>query len=719
MVNGYVINVGSTASAIQWNQLAYEITLNGMGNGQMALDGIAPSLQSNYDVDEEINIYKNGNFKFRGIITEQDSLNGGGIVLSFIGIELQLADEKCPMSAATDTTRIFTSTSDNSIISTLVTSVSGWTVNVSNSTATTPDSFRVSATESVWNGVIRLIEQTGKDIWVDRENKTIYLYDELKRSNQFNFVEGLNSVDITRTKSRSKAGKVLVYGKGDGEFQIVGSFGSGTPVHTVTDRNISTIGEANTRAEKEYDRLNPNPLQYTLTPNTLIDDLRIGDSGNIQNNSASINDQVDITRIKYIVAKNGTEKTRVEVTNPEYRIASKKLQESLVKDQANYQQSQTTMQGAPGVVIWGSAINASSITSLKVGFYISDIIAQDQAGNLKISSLTCDYDIDPYSRQFGDATFTGTDPQVQNDSGGQGATVSGASGNESPGVSGTSASTQPSVSGTSALNTTDTDFDTTTSVRAGGGNSSDDLALSFITGDTDFTIITFFLNVFLKTSSNSGYNIKIENLDTGTTYLNQSGFCGGYATYAGSLIVSGDIEGDDLRMTVTDNSSSGDSYGYSGDSYGYGFSAAQTAEHDHSAGSYTAANHGHTDGTYFTDSHDHSDGSYAAASHSHPDGTYDINAADLDDFTIGDSVSDAASVNATSVDLYLDYWNGSSWVNKHSVLATGKIIDQDVDITNNGTYPDAVGFWRVRIVTNSATADLVKGIIKMKYQQEA
>ena len=63
-------------------------------------------------------------------------------------------------------------------------------------------------------------------------------------------------------------------------------------------------------------------------------------------------------------------------------------------------------------------------------------------------------------------------------------------------------------------------------------------------------------------------------------------------------------------------------------------------------------------------------------------------------------------------------WNGSSWVNKHSILSTGKTLDTDVDITNGGTYPDVAGLWRVAIEPSSSTPDLVQGIVKSKHQMD-
>ncbi len=105
----------------------------------------------------------------------------------------------------------------------------------------------------------------------------------------------------------------------------------------------------------------------------------------------------------------------------------------------------------------------------------------------------------------------------------------------------------------------------------------------------------------------------------------------------------------------------------------------------------------------FGSSHGHADGTYSADSHNH-------------NVSVGDAVSDAGSINATQVDIYVDHWNGSAWINKHSILNTGKTLDTDVDISDGGTYPDAAGYWRTRIFTDNATADLVNSIMKVKHE---
>ena len=105
---------------------------------------------------------------------------------------------------------------------------------------------------------------------------------------------------------------------------------------------------------------------------------------------------------------------------------------------------------------------------------------------------------------------------------------------------------------------------------------------------------------------------------------------------------------------------------------------------------------------YVVSQHKHGSGDYRTDNHKH-------------DVAVGDDVSDAGSVNATEVNIYLDFWNGSAWINKHSVLSTGKTLDTDVDLTDGGTYPDAKGYWRVRILTDNASPDLIQGIVNINH----
>jgi hypothetical protein len=678
MASGYVINIGN-ASANQWVQLNYEKTLNGVSSGQIGFDGVNSAYFDEFDVNKEIEIYKNGVGKFKGIIIDQDSMNGGGMVLSFNGIELELTDDNAPM-VGDKTTRVWTATSDEAILSVLVTSVSGWSVDFTNSTSATVSSFRTSASDSIWNCIIRLIEQTGKDIYVNQFTRTIYLYDELTRADKFSFIEGKNSKDISRVKSRSKAGKVLVYGKGDGENQIIGSYGSSKPVETIIDRNVISPDEADNRAEQEYNRLNPEGKTYKITPTNYPSDLELGDAGSVANNSARINDTVHIVRLVFSIDGNGTEKLTLEVTNPELRLADKNNAEDSNSNQNNYDQSQSSMQGSGNTLTWSGGINAKSGTSLKLPFYVPSSFVEDQAGNIRVNSMTLDYDVDPFRSDIGTATETSVAPSLS----------SGSTDNHNHNVSDLGHEHDLPTMASSSVDFTDyegTDSGSLTFTSTGWNT-------SVCTEAATLNQFVYVLVEITTSSGGSGGTVAIRVQWRGTTeakitfplgpsdsviipffiYLGESGY---------SANIDLDIYNPGLNISAKITI--------------YDFKE----NHSHSITGYDADSNNSS-----IDEDNKSPGlSGNAASHNHS-------------VNIGDDVSESGSVNATSVSLYLDYWNGTSWVQKHSIASTGVIIDEDVDMTNSGTYPDVSGWWRYRVEPNSALPDYIQTICKIKHNLE-
>jgi len=350
------------------------------------------------------------------------------------------------------------------------------------------------------------------------------------------------------------------------------------------------------------------------------------------------------------------------------------------------------MEGSGNVSEWASGINAKTNYPLKIGFYVSPTLMQDEAGNLRVNSLTVDYDIDKFQSQFGSASFTGSDPQVQNTSGNTQPDVENNSGNTAPGVSGTSGSTTPTtIAGVSVwhtlygLNTTGRGIGYVEENLVGGGSAP----------------VLYTTRGVVYCQNTTGGAVLVQN---------EFEFPSGSVVQDSSSSLA---NGGTRRYNVGESSSSNSSgWFYVEDDNNNASRWTGTLEniYSHSHGSHT-----HADGSYSADTHLHPDGTYNAANHGHPDGSYDINAADIDYISIADDISEAGSVNATSVNIYLDYWNGSSWINKHSVLATGKTLDNDVDISDSGTYPDATGFWRVRVEPITATADFAQGIVKIKY----
>jgi len=728
----YSIQIGN-AAAKNWVQFAYDFKLNRTSNFQVALDGITSEYLNEYDTENEIKIYRSGVLEFRGIITLQKSLIAGGVVLSGLGIEIELTDNKSPMVGSA-ISRVWNSTSDHTIFSTLITSVTGWDVDVTNSTGSNLASFRTTASESVWNAVISLITQTGKDIYIDQENKKVYLYDELTRESKFSFIEGKNARNITRTKSRSKAGKVIVYGKGDGENQIIGSHGASTPVETVIDRNIISETEANARAVTEYNKLNPNPKSYKLTP-IYSNGLRLGDSGQISSNSAKINEEVDLVRIKRVVSNLGKEEISIEVTNPENRQAKKTRADELNKQEANYRQSQSSMQGSGNTLTWAGLINGNNTAPLNLTFNVPSNYIENEAGNIQINSFTLDFDIDKFRSEIGTASEDNVAPDVLNSSGNTAPSVSGSSSNQSAGVSGSSANQSAGVSGTS-----ENQGASEQGYAFSGYNDriEDDMDGSWNNASTSINLGSsnyLFHGIFASFSIISVMGSGSFSLDV-DLYVRAYNSDGGeyYPDSDGIRVLQRMEVDDDVAITTCPSmyihvpknwSSENIKLQFKSDNVSSDIERANmtysyhgSEGHTHGDGSYSGDSHAHSDGTYSGDSHAHSDGTYSADSHGHSDGTYSAES-HKHNVVIGDEVSDAENLNASSVDIHLDYWNGSSWdEDKHTILNTNKTLDTDVDLSNGGIYPDNSGYWRVRIYTDNATADLIKSIVKIKHNLE-
>ena len=686
MTGRYVINIGA-ASAKQWVSFSYEFILNGLTIAQITLDGVTGGYAAEFDVGKEMLIYKGGTLKFQGEVVSQQSLSGGGIILVAV-TETDLMDAKSPMTGSA-LTRAWSATSDLTILNTLVTSVAGWTTDLPAATAVDVD-FRTSATESVWNAVIRLMSLTRKDIFIHRDTKELFVFDELTVHDSFSFIEGKNALNITRTKIRSKAASVLVYGKGDGDFQIIGTHGSGNPVEVVIDKNIITVGDADKKAEIEYDRLNPQQKIYKLSPTIAIDNLIIGNGGNIASNSANIDENVDIVKMKTTVDGSGVETLDLEVTNPDYRVASKNSAQISAKQEASYNQSQSAMQGAGNLSQWEGMINGSSSAGLRFVFNIGDEF-EDQTGTLRINSITVDYDIDEYRRGVGTATESNKDPDIESST--------------NSGQDNESAEVDEDTTFNNSITFADswTNYKSWTNILEHG------------------EAIIFHVHLWVvdwnnPTSVTSAYT-RIKHVDE-TDY---------YPSSTGLRLLRG------LTQENTASDSHNHDYGdYDDVQWGSGVDEDRTTDSDsHSHAAYTQLNGNATiyipidpylqdfdveldhtgsgNGTagvffayYVVSQHYHGAGTYRTDYHKH-------------DVAVGDDVSDAGSINATSVSLYLEFWNGSSWVNKNTIASTGKTIDTGVDISDSGTYPDAKGFWRVRILTNNTSPDLIQGIVNVKH----
>lgn len=723
----FAIKIGD-ATAFQVSKANYSKPLNGVSTFEVVIAGSDSTDRAEFDTDKAIEIDRNGTTELLGEVHNRSSFQGGGLILTGFGREVELTEDPAPM-VSTARSRVFTATTDNSIIATILSGSSPtWTADVTNSTATTLNSFRMTKSQSRWNAIISLIKQSNKDIEVDQTNRTIKLHDSLGSASQFAFVEGINVGEVVEEKTKPEANTVEVYGKGDGTNQIFGSAGSGNPVKQITDRNIISATAALIRASVYLASITNAVQRFNFAVTNPNQTATLGDAGSLQALSAGVNLTVNVVRVTRGFNEQGTEFLSLEVTDPNNRIASKNLAETISSQTEQGIQARSSMQGSGNENLFGSGINAKTGQSLKIPFFISSNF-QDEAGNMNISAINVSYDIDPFNNQVGSASFDGTDPQVQqiSDNNDEFSVVS----EDDDDVS------------TGALSNTWTKLKEWLNIAYNG------------------QYITFYIGLYVVDHSDTGLfsvHTRIYNPDTGEYFPNTTGV----------RLVRGEMpfttqtaDGHTHDVDVTFASSG--TIVCAIDPYLYDFEVQFKQDIPGETANVGAQI------VYDVESR-----------HKHDPGAYDINAADLDNISISDDIGEASSINASSVNLYLDHYEnkaitnnetaGSSvvvemsdtgnisandivyfsgnvsgnaewatvasvvadtsitistlatnksagdlitWVDKNSVLNTSKTIDQGVDISSSGIYPDATGWWRVRVEPITANADFAQGTVEL------
>jgi hypothetical protein len=643
----------------------YTDNLNDIDEATLKFSGTGLTRRELVEIGSTVEIYKDGTLAFKGIIDLLDTLEAGTLIIhSQDEISFRLSKENgsyanSPWNATASATIFSNIIGDSSYIS-------AGTIDTGFST-----DFRLNDTQSIWNSITNLAKKTTQDVGKDYANTEIDILDHKGSSTSVaTFNKGIEIQNVRFTQGYPLGNKVIVRGKGDGVNQAKGSAsdaGSIATYGTIT-RNVNDPSCIN---DDECDKLAEAELATTLQKSKVYDFDVINvnqdlDSGDIITLNAKdiglINEEVRIVGIERGDGPGG-EYLRCQVVNPELKQLMRNRNKILSRIVKNQQDQITYMHGSGNTNTWGAGINAKTNYPLKIVFFLPASYIEDEVGDINVKELTVSYDIDPYRSDIGTASFTGSDPQVQNSSADQGANLTGSmDDNDDYGVS-------------------------DNGILAGGGFGSSTTHASF-TGIATFSNVTGAFTLFTITvipdSASDTYTFRIYDSDSATYYPNSSGIsivsaaAGDYISL--NIVVPDNIVNNDLVFQVQ-NASSGFDYYILFQAFG---------------------------------EHAHGFASLDAADHQHSNGGYDINAADINHISVGDDVSEAGSVNASSTNLYLDFWNGSTWVNKHSILATGATLGTDVDISNSGAYPDSSGYWRVRVEPITATADFAQAIVKLK-----
>ncbi|MDI3476932.1 MAG: hypothetical protein PWQ59_457 [Thermoanaerobacterium sp.] len=674
---------GNRGSVNPNGTIKYKKRLNKMSEGKFSLF-VSKDERSLFAKGTKIYIYKDDVLDWKGIITRVRKFSGGQIGGYFSGYEKKLADEAVSLSS-------YTLTASELIANDIISESSYFSAGTIDAGIYTD--FRVSDSWSVWTALTELLKKTGQDldiIYSDVGADKVGVINHLG-DNPSGVVlnENIDISNVSFTDGLPLGTKVIVYGKGDGENQIkavaTDPEATETIVYPYIDRSIMSESEASEVANALLSTTKLSSKEYSFEVVNSDQDIELGDVLVLNAPEEDVeNELVRVIEIERMIT--GEKDTlSIVVSNSAIHEAFDNREEQMAKIEAKYRNDSTFMQGSGNTLTFGAGINAKSGASLKIPVYVSSVV-KDEVGKMRINSMTLDYDVDPYKRNFGSASFDGSDPQVQNSSGYEDALVSGLSGGEDPAVD----------SGTTAVEDGSGEATAFWVSKFNGGDSSYSVDLPYVNGDVDFGIYHFYLSVStFYTYRTSGFTFTIKNLDTSTTWATGT-VCKDTNFYSVTSLFLGDVEGDTIQVSIDDNSGLGANYTY-------GLSVTLIGEHTHGPG------------TLGVQYHSHSDGSFLADNHSHPNGAYDIDAADLNHISVGDDVSESGSINSTSVSIYLDFWDGSSWINKYSILNTGKTLDEDVDLTNGGTYPDTIGWWRVRIEPNSTAPDFVQGIVTIKH----
>lgn len=678
--------VGNRGSVNPNGVIRYKKRLNKMSEGKFSLF-VSKDERSLFAKGTKIYIYKDDVLDWKGIITRVRKFSGGQIGGYFSGYEKKLADEAVSLSS-------YTLTASELIANDIISESSYFSAGTIDAGIYTD--FRVSDSWSVWTALTELLKKTGQDldiIYSDVGADKVGVINHLG-DNPSGVVlnENIDISNVSFTDGLPLGTKVIVYGKGDGENQIkavaTDPEATETIVYPYIDRSIMSESEASEVANALLSTTKLSSKEYSFEVVNSDQDIELGDVLVLNAPEEDVeNELVRVIEIERMIT--GEKDTlSIVVSNSAIHEAFDNREEQMAKIEAKYRNDSTFMQGSGNTLTWSKGINAKSGASLTLPFYVSSLV-KDETGKMRINSMTLDYDVDPFRSDVGTATedsiAVGLSPGSFN------------SHDHNASDSGHGHTLPTMTSGV---------------VLTGLGDSATeyDYATEFDLTGTSWTTINEFSN-----SNICGYEYLHVHVDVALT-AGSAEYC--YVRVeVGSSVYFPSSSGARLRVDDMTGSASMDfdvpAQAFSGSSASFNIDVKNG-----SLSTTTQWNECH----WWTKSHYHRVSGYSANSNianvsdDSISGGLSGNSSSHDhNVSIGDDVSESGSVNATSVSIYLDFWAGSSWVNKYSILNTGKTLDEDVDLTNAGTYPDTIGWWRVRIEPNSTVPDFVQAIVSLKH----
>lgn len=673
----------------------YTLRLDGKNTAEIHLSGQGLFDRNFYTRGATVEIIDEGETKFKGRIKSRSNKQQGYITLRVMGEEhYQYSQVPFENDIAPDD-GVWKEATVETIAKDLGNNSVDWNEpTVDSALSEIEIDFDGRDSESMWNALERLASDTGIELIPDYDNNTL----EIKKgvgSGRPYILEEYNDIGAVSFEERDpEALKVLVYGRGKGGKRAFGEaedtdYQLGDPVKKIVDRTIVSDKEAQERAKAELEATKTPIRSYEFNiTNKSYHNLRLGDSFYIDAPSAgATEEEVRVVKIKR-GDRNGSSYVELEVTNKEYSRRLKDRNEQLIELNRTHRDTETRDDGSSNTLQFSNALNASSEAPLRTIFYLTREYLYNKIGKDKVESLLVDYEVEPFREGAGSAEEEDTEPDLSSD------TITD-SHKHDPSDDGhhhqNPSQTSSSVNVWEQVANPDTD---TIDV----GSSFTELQSAYI--DTDkYEMFSFEITIAANDYLSSGETFEVKAELGGD--IHQSYFYNwAENSYSNGLILN----------VFARSPMAGYEWTY--------LEARCTADVEVTAGLTIygmKSNHSHDISDFYSDD-DNADltdddkspnVTGSAQGHNH-------------NVTIGTQIGDADDINATEVSLYLEHWNEDTeeWEEKNSKTNIGSLLERDIDLSDDGTYPDSEGFWRIRTETNSSDPDYVQTQIRIKHELE-
>lgn len=683
-MSSYIVDFidGSNRATFQTENVSYTDRLNLTDEAIVNIAGSSPESRAFVKNGTIVEIKRNNVVEFYGNIIGVSFLDAGGISARCKDFAFQGAKKKALKKTYTSTASatIFTEQINNwnsSYLGTIATGVN--------------TDFQAEDSSSSLNIISNLRKKTDQDIEKIYSTKKINIVNHKGSSTSvLTFNDYIDISDLGYDFQEPIGNVITVYGKGSGENQIISESTEGRNVSSIAsfgeiekterDLTIVSVDEANTLANVLADKFGPETKSYTFRVNNPNQSVVSGDVITLNSKEKNlIAEEVRIVGIKRGL-RQGIEFLEMEVANLEYSELVKSTDKLIGDMRLNNIDQQTYNQDTSNTMTFSGLINATSTAPLRVVGNLPSSFIKDEVGNIRVNSFTVDYDVDPFRSSVGTASEDDVAPSL------------------TPGST-DSHKHDAADSGHPHGNATQT----STANFAGDFEGSDSATGVSCSNGVWTTIVSEFVGTAaglvasFELGGNSGgaedIQVRIRNSGVLSTHDAEFGiYLDGFRDSSFLVMRNigvGPASSDTIYLEVKPES---------GAITLDGFISLTDQAHTHSISSWNT----NSANAAVSDSNKSPGLNGNTALHNH-------------NVAIGDQVSDAGSVNATAVDVYVDWWNGSAWINKHSILAISDLIKEDLDVSNGGTLPDASGFWRARVFTNNANADLIQSILKVKH----